>query len=160
MKGSCSPPYPLTPPPPASPQPPPRSTHLESPEGRGEGAWSRGITFQPPSPSSRFQSGQGLREMGTGSTKLLPTAEGLAPECVLWNSQALLPECSWACSWAPSYGIPFPLFHRPFRVSALWPGPPRSEGRQGKGKVTQTLGKQIQGYMFREVGSIFSIYAK
>ena len=31
----------------------------------------------------------------------------------------------------------FPVSHRPFHVSALWPGPPRSGGRQGKGEVTQ-----------------------
>lgn len=61
---------------------------------------------------------------------------GQAPQCVPQSSRPLLPEHPRVCSWSPSYGILFPLSHRPFHVSALWPGPPRSKGRQGKEKVT------------------------
>lgn len=69
------------------------STHLENktedgPEHSPEGHLSA------PSPFSRLHSDQGLREMGSRSTQFLPAAEVLAPQRVLWNPQAPLPEGS------------------------------------------------------------------
>lgn len=84
-----------------------------------------------------LHSAQGLRGVGSRSTRFLPTAEVLAPQRVLWNPQAAPRRFSQVCSWAPSYDTSFPVSHRPFHVSAVWPGPPRSEGRQGKREVTQ-----------------------
>lgn len=95
-------------------------------------AWLQRAQNEPPSlplPSG-IQSGQGLREMGLASSCQL--IKGQAPECVSQNSQAALPEHPRACSWSPSYSIPFPLSYRPLSVSALWPVPPRSEGIQYK----------------------------
>ena len=68
-------------------------THLENktedgPEHSPEGHLSA------PSPFSGLHSEQGLREMGSRSTQFLPTAEVLAPQRVLWNPQARLPEGS------------------------------------------------------------------
>lgn len=135
MQGPCLPPHP----------------HPESPEGRGRECGPKGPLFSPFLPLVASSLGSGSGKWAQGLPSSCQLLQGSGP---LWNSPSWLPECSRVCSWAPSYGIPFSLSHRPFRVSAPWRGPPRSEGSQGEGKVTQTQGKQIQGYMFRDGGRL------
>lgn len=108
------------------------STH---PENKREDRREQSPEGQPSAPSpfcARAQgNGQQVHPVPANCWSAGPTA------CPVKSPSSAPRRFSQVCSWAPSYGTSFPVSHRPFHVSAVWPGPPRSEGRQGKGEVTQ-----------------------
>lgn len=161
MKGSCSPPYPLTPPPLSSPRPPPRPTHLESPEGRGCGAWSRGTTFQPPSPSSidsslNRRSGKWAQGLSSSCQLLKGWPHNVSCEILKLCSQnvpELVPGILVMASPSLSPTDLFVPLHSDLGL------PEVKEGR-AKEKLPRLWGSKFKVICLERWGSIFSICAK